>query len=127
MCREYVHGVTITRAVQADLAVQEVRKGFTWGQVTITPLLDDEDEDAGSANATPTYCPDDRLVIPFQNENLYAYLTGLGGVRKVRVQAISPPSIVDSFTTHQMLATVPDLITVIDSQNGTALGTPDYR
>ncbi|EPS97461.1 hypothetical protein FOMPIDRAFT_1128485 [Fomitopsis schrenkii] len=87
---------------------REVRKGFTWGQVTITPLLDDEDEDAGSANATPTYCPDDRLVIPFQNENLYAYLTGLGGVRK-------------------MLATVPDLITVIDSQNGTALGTPDYR
>ncbi|TFY55280.1 hypothetical protein EVJ58_g8349 [Rhodofomes roseus] len=88
---------------------REVRKGFTWGQVTIVPLLEDEEEDAGSVNATaPAYLPDDRLVIPFQNENLYAYLAAPDGLQK-------------------MLATVPDLITVIDSQNGTALGTPDYR
>lgn len=63
-----------------------MRKGFTWGEVTITPLLDEEEDDAGSVNAagTPAYGPDDRLVIPFQNENLYGYLTVAGGERKVR-------------------------------------------
>ncbi|KZT70496.1 hypothetical protein DAEQUDRAFT_810662 [Daedalea quercina L-15889] len=92
---------------------REVRKGFTWGQVTIVPLLDDE-EDASSTNAiAPSYGPDDRLVIPFQNENLYAYLTTADGNQKASLLA--------------MLATVPDLITVLDSQNGTALGTPNYR
>lgn len=53
--------------------------------MTIVPLLDDEDDDVGSAGAAvPPYGPDDRLVIPFQNENLYAYLTGPNGKRKVR-------------------------------------------
>lgn len=88
---------------------REVRKGFTWGQVTIAPLMEDEEEDADSVTAPASaYGPDDRLIIPFQNENLYAYLATPDGQQK-------------------MLATVPDLITVLDSQNGTALGTPDYR
>ena len=26
-------------------ALQEVRKGFTWGEVTIVPLLEEEEED----------------------------------------------------------------------------------
>ncbi|KAI0938669.1 hypothetical protein AcV5_000296 [Taiwanofungus camphoratus] len=88
---------------------REVRKGFTWGSVTIVPLLEDEEEDVGSPKiAIPSYGPADRMVIPFQNENLYAYIEPPNGVRKT-------------------LVTVPDLITVLDSQNGTALGTPDYR
>ncbi|CCM04742.1 uncharacterized protein FIBRA_06931 [Fibroporia radiculosa] len=89
---------------------REVRKGFTWGSVTIVPLLEDEEEDGGSpATANQLYGPEDRLVIPFQNENLYAYIESPNdGDRKV-------------------LVTVPDLITVLDSQNGSALGTPDYR
>ena len=53
--------------------------------MTIVPLLDDEDDEAGSASAAVhAYGPDDRLVIPFQNENLYAYLAGPNGERKVR-------------------------------------------
>ncbi|RPD65174.1 hydantoinase/oxoprolinase [Lentinus tigrinus ALCF2SS1-7] len=88
---------------------REVRKGFTWGEVTIVPLLEEEEEDS---NAAPTFSlpvkPDDKLVIPFQNENLYAYIESADGDKKIHV-------------------TVPDLITVLDSQNGAALGTPDYR
>lgn len=46
------------------------------------------------------------------------------------VQAVTtrfPDRTADCVAIDQMLATVPDLITVLDSQNGTALGTPDYR
>ncbi|OSD08105.1 hydantoinase/oxoprolinase [Trametes coccinea BRFM310] len=95
---------------------REVRRGFTWGKVTIVPLQEEEEEDAGSGDAdgkaAPSFTlpvrPDDRLVIPFQNENLYAYVESANGEKKIHV-------------------TVPDLITVLDSQNGAALGTPDYR
>ncbi|KAI0827020.1 DUF917-domain-containing protein [Trametes gibbosa] len=86
-----------------------VRKGFTWGEVTIAPLQEEEEEDASSGSSfTLPVRPDDKLVIPFQNENLYAYVLSADGSKKVH-------------------ATVPDLITVLDSQNGAALGTPDYR
>ncbi|TFK90339.1 hydantoinase/oxoprolinase [Polyporus arcularius HHB13444] len=88
---------------------REVRKGFTWGEVTIVPLLEEEEEDSTAAPSfTLPVRPDDRLVIPFQNENLYAYIESADGEQKIHV-------------------TVPDLITVLDSQNGAALGTPDYR
>ncbi|KZT70497.1 hydantoinase [Daedalea quercina L-15889] len=89
---------------------REVRKGFTWGSVTIAPLMEDEEEEGDSvaSSAPVAYGPDDRLIIPFQNENLYACLEKPDGTSKI-------------------LVTVPDLITVLDSQNGAALGTPDYR
>ena len=65
-------------------ALQEVRKGFTWGEVTIVPLLEEEEEDAGAAPAfTLPVRADDKLVIPFQNENLYAYIEGADGAKKV--------------------------------------------
>ncbi|KAI0674400.1 hydantoinase/oxoprolinase [Trametes maxima] len=88
---------------------REVRKGFTWGQVTIVPLQEEEEEDGGSASSfTLPVSADDKLIIPFQNENLYAYIESASGEKKIHT-------------------TVPDLITVLDSQNGAALGTPDYR
>ncbi|KAI9063547.1 DUF917-domain-containing protein [Trametes sanguinea] len=65
-------------------------------------------EGAGAPSFTLPVRPDDKLVIPFQNENLYAYVESATGEKKIHV-------------------TVPDLITVLDSQNGAALGTPDYR
>lgn len=43
------------------------------------------------------------LKIPFQNENIYASLDG------------------------EIIASVPDLITVIDADSGEAIGTPDYK
>lgn len=47
------------------------------------------------------------LVVPFKNENLYAEHS-LNGKTSI-------------------VATVPDLIAVLDAQNGEALGTPDYK
>ena len=74
--------------------MQEVRKGFTWGQVTIAPLAEEEEEDGGATGgpsmALPVK-PDDRLVIPFQNENLYAYILSANGEEKVRSHPGRPP------------------------------------
>lgn len=53
--------------------------------------MEDEEENGDSAaSSTPVlYGPDDRLVIPFQNENLYASLEKSDGSSKVRLPAIS--------------------------------------
>ncbi|KAK7058791.1 hypothetical protein VNI00_001415 [Paramarasmius palmivorus] len=82
---------------------REVRAGFTWGEVTIAPLRDDELEDSSVA----TEDDGSRLVIPFQNENLAAYIDKADGTRT-------------------MVAIVPDLIAVLDSQSGSHLGTQMY-
>ncbi|GJE86630.1 HyuA and DUF917 domain-containing protein [Phanerochaete sordida] len=88
---------------------REVRKGFTWGSVTIAPLQTDEEEDTGVVDkAVRSWGPEDRIRIPFQNENLYV----------IRESSGRPDEIV---------VTVPDLITVLDSQSGSAIGTQDYR
>ncbi|KAJ7650661.1 hydantoinase/oxoprolinase [Roridomyces roridus] len=82
---------------------REVRAGFTWGEIRIAPLLDDELEHPSSA-----INPSGQMIIPFQNENLCAYIEKEDGTRKVA-------------------AIVPDLISVLDSQNGSNLGSPDYK
>ncbi len=51
---------------------------------------------------------DHRIVIPFKNENI-AVFEKLGEERE------------------KVLAIVPDLIAVVDAQNGEAIGTPEYR
>jgi len=53
---------------------------------------------------------DDRMIITFQNENLIAELLPCG-----------------SSTSKKLLAVVPDLISVLDSQSGSSLGTNEYR
>ncbi|THH28580.1 hypothetical protein EUX98_g5611 [Antrodiella citrinella] len=88
---------------------REVRKGFTWGSVTIAPLSQDEEEDGGVVqHETISTGLEDRLVIPFQNENLCVYLERPG-------------------ETRETIVTVPDLIAVLDSQTGSALMTPEYK
>ncbi|KAG2143055.1 hydantoinase [Suillus clintonianus] len=81
-------------------------KGHTLGEVVITALavddVDDDDPNRPVERFTGT------LTIPFKNENLYAEHTAD-----------------DAITT--MVATVPDLIAVLDAQNGSALGTPEYK
>ena len=42
-----------------------------------------EDGEAAASSAPVAYGPDDRLVIPFQNENLYACLERPDGGQKV--------------------------------------------
>ncbi|KAF8806685.1 putative hydantoinase/oxoprolinase [Phlegmacium glaucopus] len=78
---------------------REVRAGFTWGQVEYLPNRLDENLSDAEDDAT--------VVIPFQNENLCAYMEKNDGTRTV-------------------MASVPDLITILDSQSGSHLGTPEY-
>lgn len=86
-----------------------MRKGFTWGSVTIAPLQAEEEDDTGVVDkAIRSWGPQDRLRIPFQNENLYV----------IRESPGQPDEVV---------VTVPDLITVLDSQSGSAIGTQEYR
>ncbi|KAF8957579.1 DUF917-domain-containing protein [Flammula alnicola] len=93
---------------------REVRAGFTWGQVRIARLRADELEDTEVNDDTPSFSEDAQefgadatMLIPFQNENLCAYMENPDGCRKV-------------------VASVPDLITILDSQSGSHLGTPEY-
>ncbi|KAF8964893.1 hypothetical protein BDZ97DRAFT_1918596 [Flammula alnicola] len=93
---------------------REVRAGFTWGQVRIARLRADELEDTEVNDDTPSFSEDAQevvadatMLIPFQNENLCAYMENPDGSRKV-------------------VASVPDLITILDSQSGSHLGTPEY-
>ena len=90
----------LSRGLTIDLSrlsnvrrLQEVRKGFTWGTVTIAPLAEEEEEDGGASGGPSVAIPvkaDDRLVIPFQNENLYAYVLSADGQKKVRLSLPSP-------------------------------------
>ncbi|KAJ6570225.1 hydantoinase/oxoprolinase [Mycena vulgaris] len=82
---------------------REVRAGFTWGEIRIAQLLDEELE--GPATSV-TADPGDHMVIPFQNENLAAYIERDGS--------------------KKLVAIVPDLISVLDSQSGSNLGSQDY-
>ncbi|KAG9313373.1 hydantoinase [Chiua virens] len=74
-------------------------KGHTIGEVVISALSADENV-ANEFYGT--------LRIPFKNENLQAEHTSPDGQIKT-------------------LATVPDLIAVLDAQSGSALGTPQYK
>ncbi|KAJ7671643.1 hydantoinase/oxoprolinase [Mycena polygramma] len=82
-----------------------MRAGFTWGEIRIAQLLDEEQEEPGTT--TVIAAPGDHMVIPFQNENLCAYIEKDGGAR-------------------ELAAIVPDLISVLDSQSGSNLGSQDY-
>ncbi|TFK51971.1 Hydantoinase/oxoprolinase [Heliocybe sulcata] len=88
---------------------REVRAGFTWGSVTMAPLATEEEENRVSEQSQDELVMKDAtLRIEFQNENLRADLTTSDGKK-------------------ELLAVVPDLITVLDSQSGSALGTHEYR
>lgn len=58
-----------------------------------------------------------RVKIPFKNENI--------GV--LRVRDTDGESVGSQETQEDVIALVPDLISVIDDQNGEAIGTPEYR
>ncbi|WVW85935.1 hypothetical protein I302_107973 [Kwoniella bestiolae CBS 10118] len=78
---------------------RRVYKGHSIGEVVIAATASDDESE------TETYSG--VLKIPFKNENLYA------------VHEVDGKS--------EVVATVPDLITVLDAANGEALGTPDYK
>ncbi|KIJ62134.1 hypothetical protein HYDPIDRAFT_189204 [Hydnomerulius pinastri MD-312] len=85
---------------------RRLHKGHTIGEVVITALSSDDDVEEDPDRPVERFSG--TLVIPFKNENLYAEHTANDG----RIT---------------MLASVPDLISVLDAQNGSALGTPQYK
>ncbi|KAJ0360389.1 hypothetical protein COL26b_014089 [Colletotrichum chrysophilum] len=80
--------------------------GYTMGSVLLAPLADEErDSDPrGPSNA------DRHMLIPFQNEYLYAALTNSEGSEK----------------DQEVICTVPDLISIL-GQDGEAIGSQDLR
>ncbi|WYZ36832.1 hypothetical protein EsH8_II_000338 [Colletotrichum jinshuiense] len=80
--------------------------GYTMGSVLVAPLSND-DRDLDAQNTTS----DNRhMLIPFQNEYLYAALTNAEG----------------SENGQEVVCTVPDLISIL-GQDGEAIGSQDLR
>ncbi|KAK0756333.1 hypothetical protein N5P37_011248 [Trichoderma harzianum] len=86
---------------------REVKGGWTIGTATLEPFDDDDDEDDGNAITKPETR---QLVLSYQNEFYSAELRDPTG---------KLPS--------QIICITPDLITVLDSHTGTALGTHELR
>lgn len=80
-------------------------KGHSYGEVIIQQTQANEEE---SGSQTEAVARDGTLRIPFKNENLYAKHIAEDGK-------------------ESYVATVPDLICVLDTQSGRALGVPEYR
>ncbi|KAI0854280.1 DUF917-domain-containing protein, partial [Daldinia vernicosa] len=94
-----------------------LRMGHIYGECIIEGA-DVVDDDAGvkahPAPSRPQF--QGRIKIPFKNENIAAIKM---------VQSVVEGESVE--TEGEVLGLVPDLITVIDAQNGEAIGTPEYR
>lgn len=83
--------------------------GYTMGAVVLAPLGAEERE--SPANASRQRVPTDRhMVIPFQNEFLYAAYSDAAG----------------SEASQEVVCTVPNLISVL-GQDGEAVGSQDLR
>jgi DUF917 family protein len=80
-------------------------KGHSYGEITVQQIADEELESSGQMN---TVAVGGVLKIPFKNENIYA--------KHVRDDG-----------SEEYVAMVPDLIAVLDTQSGKALGVPEYR
>ncbi|KIV95268.1 hypothetical protein PV10_02941 [Exophiala mesophila] len=83
-------------------------KGHSHGEVVLQAIPVHDGDPVEDGSLTPAVAHGGTLRIPFMNENLIAEHHPPGG--KARV-----------------VATVPDLITVLDAQSGRALGVPEYK
>ncbi|KAM6477494.1 putative hydantoinase/oxoprolinase [Trichoderma sp. SZMC 28011] len=81
--------------------------GYTMGAAILAPLSDDERETTSIDNQTPT---DKHMIIPFQNEYLYAALCDAAGTKE----------------SQEVVCTVPHLISIL-GQDGEAIGSQDMR
>ncbi|GKZ32180.1 hypothetical protein AbraIFM66950_001360 [Aspergillus brasiliensis] len=84
---------------------RDVSRGYTVGQCTIAPLSGEEKENTDNDVSAETR----HLVIPFQNEFLYA----------AYIDPAHP-------TSEEVICTVPDLISVL-GQDGEAIGSQELR
>jgi DUF917 family protein len=83
-------------------------KGHSYGEISIQQIAEEEQESSSAGSMRETVVEGGILKIPFKNENIYA--------RHVRDNG-----------TEAFVAMVPDLIAVLDTQSGKALGVPEYR
>lgn len=86
-------------------------KGHSYGTVHIAAFEDNdlEDEACSSSTARSTaLASGGTLKIPFKNENIFAEHTAADG-------------------TTQVIASVPDLIAILDNGSGRALGVPEFK
>jgi DUF917 family protein len=80
-------------------------KGHSYGEISIQQIAVEEQESSSTAR---TVAEGGILKIPFKNENIYAKHVKEGGEEEI-------------------IAMVPDLIAVLDTATGKALGVPEYR
>ncbi|KAJ5321403.1 hypothetical protein N7476_004405 [Penicillium atrosanguineum] len=91
---------------------RDVRRGYTMGQCTIAPLSSEEKDPNSFTSETPNSDESCCLIIPFQNEFLYA----------AYADAVNP----DDTSRHEVICTVPDLISIL-GQDGEAIGSQELR
>ena len=77
------------------------------GAAIVAPLSEDERETMSNDHPTPT---DKHMIIPFQNEYLYAALCDAAGSKE----------------SQEVVCTVPHLISIL-GQDGEAIGSQDMR
>ncbi|KAK4503829.1 hypothetical protein PRZ48_004744 [Zasmidium cellare] len=82
-------------------------KGHSYGSITVAALSTDEEEEA-SSKRIPSVVSTGTIKIPFKNENIYAEHTAEDGTKRI-------------------IASVPDLICVLDSASGRSLGVPEFK
>ncbi|KAK8050472.1 hydantoin utilization protein A [Apiospora phragmitis] len=98
------------------IGVERVTKmGHAYGEVVIESTAATAVETATGSEKINTSAAAERLIIPFKNENIYAKKTSAS------VMATNP------FSPKQILAIVPDLVCVMNAQNGEAIGIQEYR
>ncbi|KAJ8119807.1 hypothetical protein O1611_g10527 [Lasiodiplodia mahajangana] len=92
-----------------------LRMGHVYGECIIegADVIDDDNSNKHSSSTSTFH---GLLKIPFKNENIAA-------IKISRTTVDGKMNEEDG----EVLGLVPDLITVIDAQNGEAIGTPEYR
>lgn len=100
-----------------------LRLGHIYGECVIegADVIDDDtvakaQPELSKDNSTSQPQFQGRIKIPFKNENIAAIKIS---------RSVVDGNVVE--TEGEVLGLVPDLITVIDAQNGEAIGTPEYR
>lgn len=83
-------------------------KGHSHGTVHIAALGEGEQDEEDSTSKTKALASGGILKIPFKNENILAEHTAEDG-------------------TTRTIATVPDLIAILDNGSGRALGVPEFK
>ncbi|RFU77758.1 hypothetical protein TARUN_4469 [Trichoderma arundinaceum] len=89
-----------------------LRGGYVYGECFIEGVDVREDDDGLQQDAAGSSSFQGTMKIPFKNENIAALRVRDDGKEEQQ---------------EDVLAIAPDLITVIDAQNGEAIGTPEYR